>query len=142
MDVTIPKFWHEIDKAHRLLILHCQGFISSEMYREGLQEAIQLSRKEYILNWVMNTKHMKVIRQADQDWTMRHWFSQFQLLGIKKLGIVVSEDIFNQMAISGMVAALRPEFKGEVEYFQEFASAVQWAREGQNEIGDLGLFSV
>ncbi|MFC6998611.1 hypothetical protein [Rufibacter roseus] len=142
MDVTVPRFWLEIDKPHRLLVLHCQGFVASEVYREGLLEAVQVTRKEYLRNWVMDTKHMKVIRQVDQQWTMQSWFSQFKLLGVRRLGIVVSDDIFNQMAISGMVATLRPDFSGEVEYFQGYNSALFWAREGEGDFSDLGLFSV
>ncbi len=137
-----PLFRIETAPHQQLLILHCHGFVPSEMYRAGLLDAIQVSRKEHLHNWVLNTKPMKVIRQSDQEWTLDTWFSQFQLLGVVRLGIVVSDDIFNQMAVSGMVANLRPKFSGEVEYFQELTEAVIWAQAGELNLGITSPFSV
>ncbi|MGV3538542.1 MAG: STAS/SEC14 domain-containing protein [Rufibacter sp.] len=137
-----PFLQLEIDRLHQLLVLHWQGFVPSEEYQSGLTEAIQVSQKAGTFNWIMDMKRMKVIRQADQEWTLQTWFPQFQLLGVGKLAFVVSDDIFNQMAVSSMVAAIRPKFKAEVEYFQELASAVQWAQDARNSLSDLGLFSV
>ena len=132
------KYLHlELDRLHHLLVLHWQDFVPSEAYREGLLEGLQVSRRENVVNWVMDTKHMKVIRQADQDWTVTPWFPQFQLLGVKRLGIVVSNDIFNQMAISSLVAALRSKMSSEVEYFQELEAALRWAQEGESGISTL-----
>ncbi|WP_207432344.1 hypothetical protein [Sabulibacter ruber] len=132
----------ESDRLHHLLVLHWYGFVPSEVYREGLLEAVQISRREHMQNWVMNMKSMKVIRQADQEWTMNTWFPQFQLLNIKRLAFVVSDDIFNQMAVSNMIATLRPKFLAEVEYFQELNTALRWAQESTRGLGDFGRFSV
>ncbi|KAA3436611.1 hypothetical protein [Rufibacter hautae] len=132
----------ETDRLHLLLVLHWQGFVPSDAYRDGMTEALQVSRKTSLQSWVMDMKHMKVIRQADQEWTLNTWFPQFQLLGIKRLAFVISDDIFNQMAVSSMVATLRPKFHSEVEYFQEVNSAMRWAQEKTSGLSDFGLFSV
>ncbi|WP_125077735.1 STAS/SEC14 domain-containing protein [Rufibacter latericius] len=132
----------DTDRLHLLLVLHWQGFVPSEVYREGLQEALQVTRKGGLQSWVMDMKHMKVIRQADQEWTIATWFPTFQLLGIRRLAFVVSDDIFNQMAVSSMVATLRPKMRTEVEYFQELNSALRWAQESSGTLSDFGRFSV
>ncbi|RNI30892.1 hypothetical protein EFA69_07245 [Rufibacter immobilis] len=139
---TDPYLQLEVDRLHHALVLHWKDFVPSEVYREGLLEAIQVSRREGLQNWVMDMKLMKVIRQADQDWTINTWFPQFQLLGIRRLAFVVSDDIFNQMAVSSMVATLRPKFHSDVEYFQELVSASRWAQENTGGLSDFGLFSV
>ncbi|MBC3538537.1 hypothetical protein ACFSC6_17620 [Rufibacter sediminis] len=132
----------ETDRLHQLLVLHWQGFVPSEVYREGLLEGIQISRREGLHNWIMDMKQMKVIRQADQEWTLATWFPQFQLLGVNRLAFIVSDDIFNQMAVSSMVATLRPQFRAEVEYFQELASAIRWAQENNGGFSTFGRLSV
>lgn len=132
----------EPDRLHQLLVLHWHGFVPSDAYREGLLEALQISRKAGMTSWVMNMKEMKVIRQADQEWTLQAWFPQFQLLGVNRLAFVVADDIFNQMAVSSMVAALRPKFNAEVEYFQELESARRWVQESLGGSSDFSLFSV
>jgi len=142
MEESEPYVQLETDRLHQLIVLHWKGFVPSEVYREGFLEAIQVSRKAALLSWVMDMKQMKVIRQADQEWTLTTWFPQFQLLGVKRLAFVVSDDIFNQMAVSSMVATLRPKLHAEVEYFQELSSAQRWAQENSGGLGGFGLFSV
>ncbi|WP_181304228.1 hypothetical protein [Rufibacter sp. XAAS-G3-1] len=132
----------ETDRLHSALVLHWKGFVPSDVYRDGLMEAIQVSRRAGLQGWIMDMKHMKVIRQTDQEWTIGAWFPQFQMLGVKRLAFVVSEDIFNQMAVSSMVATLRPKFHAEVEYFQELPAAQRWAQESRGGLSDLDLFSV
>ncbi|WP_192821680.1 STAS/SEC14 domain-containing protein [Rufibacter sp. LB8] len=132
----------ETDWRHLLLVMHWQGFVPSEAYRAGMLEAIQVADQEHLNTWVMDMKGMKVIRQADQDWTLTSWFAQFQLVRVKRLAFVVSDDIFNQMAVSSMVATMRPKMQAEVEYFQSLESALRWAKESASGSGNSGLFSV
>jgi len=142
MENETPHFGLEKRRPHRLLLLHWHGFVPSQVYRDGLLEAVQETRQGSFTNWVMDMKAMKVIRQADQDWTLNDWFARFKLLGIQRLGLVVSDDIFNQMAVSSMIAIIRPKTTTEIEYFQELSEAIHWAQEGDHNISDLGLFSV
>lgn len=129
MEETEPFVHFEIDRGRRLLLLHWQGFVPSDDYREGLLEAIQISKQENIRSWILNTRRMKVIRQSDQDWTVNVWFPQFKQLGLEHLCILISEDIFNQMAISSMVAKMRPQLQNEPQYFHELEAAYKWIQE-------------
>jgi hypothetical protein len=142
MENSAPYLQLQTDRRHHLLELHWQGFVPSEVYRAGMLEAIHVSGREKTNTWVMDMKAMKVIRQADQDWTLITWFAQFNLLSIRRLAFVISDDIFNQMAVSSMVATMRPKMQAEVEYFETIAAAVQWAKEVNRHSSDSGLFSV
>ncbi|QHL89075.1 hypothetical protein GU926_17225 [Nibribacter ruber] len=143
MEEPLATYTIDTNGARRVLTLHWHGFVSSEVYREGMLEALKTSRQGAYICWIMDTKDMKVIRQMDQEWTVATWFPQFQLLGVQKFAIVVSDDIFNQMAISSMIAKIRPHIQATVEYFQTLQEAVNWVQDPQGlSTDDFGLFSI
>ena len=141
MEEPLATYTIDTNDARGVLMLHWQGFVSSEVYHEGMLEALKKSRQAGLLYWVLDTKDMKVIRQADQEWTVSTWFPQFQLLGVRKFAIVVSDDIFNQMAISSMIAKIRPHIQATVEYFQTLREAQNWVQDTKGTSFDSGLFS-
>ena len=71
-------------------------------------------------------KDMKAIRQADQDWAVTEWLPEFLTLDIQKWAVVISDDMFNQMAMSNMMGKIRPRLKYPVEYFQDINTAKNW----------------
>ena len=117
----------EIEPAKSLLILTWHGFANSDEYREANSTVVLLSRQFGITKWLSNMKEMKAIRQADQEWSVKEWFPQVLELGIQKWAIVISDDMFNQMAMSSMMGKIRPQLKYPVEYFQDINSARNWA---------------
>ena len=117
----------EIEQDKSLLILTWHGFANSEEYREAQNKALSLSRQYNIHCWISNMKDMKAIRQADQDWSVNEWLPQFLALNIRKWAIIISDDMFNQMAMSSMMGKMRPHLTHPVEYFQDLNTAKNWA---------------
>src|SRR5688572_6551392 len=99
----------ELEQDKSLLIITWHGFANSEEFRATHNTALNLSRQFNSDRWVSNMKDMKAIRQADQDWTVNEWLPQFLNLNIKRWGIVISDDMFNQMAMSSMMSKMRSQ---------------------------------
>jgi hypothetical protein len=116
----------EIEQDKNLLILTWHGFANSEDFREARTQALHFTRQYGITKWLSNMKEMKAIRQADQDWSVTEWLPQFLSLDIKKWAIIISDDMFNQMAMSSMMSKIRPQLTNPVEYFQDINSAKNW----------------
>ncbi|KAA9340661.1 hypothetical protein [Adhaeribacter soli] len=117
----------ELEQENNLLVLTWHGFANSEEFQEARTKAVQLSRLHGIKRWVSNMKEMKAIRQADQEWSVNTWLPEFLTLNIEKWAIVVSDDMFNQMAMSSMMSKMRPRLPYPVEYFQDVNAARNWA---------------
>ncbi len=117
----------EIEQDKSLLIVTWHGFANSEEFRKTRNEALTISRQYGIRKWVSNMKDMKAIRQADQDWSVNEWLPQFLPLNIRKWAIVISDDMFNQMAMSSMMGKIRVQLAHPVEYFQDLNTAKNWA---------------
>ena len=117
----------EIEQDKNLLILTWHGFANGEGFREARTTAVQLSKKYGINKWLSNMKDMKAIRQADQEWSTNEWLPTFLDLDIKKWAVVISDDMFNQMAMSSMMGKMRTRLTNPVEYFQDLNTAKNWA---------------
>ena len=116
----------EIEPARKLLILTWHGFANSEEFRDARTTAVHLSRQFGVSKWLSNMKDMKAIRQADQEWSVKEWLPQFQQLNMEKWALIISDDMFNQMAMSSMMSKIRPQLTFPVEYFQDINAAKNW----------------
>ena len=116
----------EIEQDKDLLILTWHGFANSEEFRGTHNKALALARQFNLHYWISNMKDMKAIRQADQDWSVQEWLPQFLNQNIKKWAIIISDDMFNQMAMSSMMGKIRPKLTYPVEYFQDLNTAKNW----------------
>jgi hypothetical protein len=75
------------------------GFASGANYREGLNKAIELYQSKNTGKWIGNLQNMEAITFEDQEWTNNDWFPRAVASGLKKLGVIVGKDIFNQMSV-------------------------------------------
>ena len=116
----------KINLQSRSVYLEWKAFAGSSDYREGLNTALSLVKTHKLENWLANLRNMKAIRQEDQDWTNRDWFPQLAHSSLKKMAIVVSEDIFNQLAVDNIMQKSNGVIRFDTQYFNSDQSAQQW----------------
>jgi hypothetical protein len=80
-----------------------EGFLSSEEFRQAIRMCAQLMEEKKPLRWLADNRQMKAIRQADQQWFMTYALPKLQASTIRRNATVVSEDIFNKMAVAHIV---------------------------------------
>ncbi len=106
-----------------------EGFLSSEEFREAVTKCLQLLEDYKPLRWLGDNRKMKVIRQADQDWFVANALPRIQASTIRRHATIVSEDIFNKMAVEQMIQrADNPE----ALFLKEFNSkplALAWLKQ-------------
>ena len=106
-----------------------QGFLSSQEFREAVMMCTQLMEDKKPLRWLADNRKMKAIRQADQEWFMAHALPKLQASTIRRNATVVSEDIFNKMAVAQIVK--RADNLGNM-WLQEFTDkqqALTWLKQ-------------
>lgn len=123
-----PYVTIEIEPDKDLLVITWLGFAGSQEYRETRTRAIELSQEHGVKRWLSNMKNMKAIRQAEQEWTIDEWLPMFLKLKLERWAILVSDDMFNQMAVSSMMSKIRPYLNYPVEYFHDLNSARKWVQ--------------
>jgi len=100
--------------------------ISSE-FRDGLNQGLELLKSTKAKNWIGDVRNLGAIDPDDQKWSNEEWFPQALSTGIKKMGVIISDDIFNQMSVEEIMSKV--EGIGFVsQYFDDINKASQWMK--------------
>ncbi len=102
------------------------GFLNSEEFRAACEACLNLLATHQPVNWLADNRKMKAIRQHDQDWFVQEIIPQLAQSTIRKMATLVSEDIFNQMAVESLEAKANDVVLFDNHHFKSEAEALQW----------------
>ncbi|MBL7928849.1 MAG: hypothetical protein JNL47_05165 [Bacteroidia bacterium] len=117
------------EKENRLIHLRWKRFATTEEFREGLNAGLKFVMEFKIERWLANLKNMSVIKDADRSWTNEEWFPQLYKTNLKKMAIVHSQDVFNNLAVSKIMSEAKAERFFTVAYFHDVDEARHWLTE-------------
>ncbi|WP_192822701.1 hypothetical protein [Rufibacter sp. LB8] len=101
------------------------GFLSTDEFREATLVCAKLLQEHHIQFWLADNRKMKAIKQADQVWFMEHiWPIIFRHL--KRMATLVSEDVFNKMAVEQMISRAGDLGNLMLCDFEDEALALAW----------------
>lgn len=123
-----------VDRAQYLARAVWNGFLSSENYRSGSQICINLIYNQNISKWLADNRKMKAIRKQDQEWTVEHMVPKLARSPLRKMATIVSEDIFNQMAVESMFTRSSDLINFEHHYFKDEITALIWLKQTQPQV--------
>lgn len=110
----------------KLGIAEWRGALNSTEFREAFWKCIELTNEKKLENWLGDNRKMKAISEQDQEWTFQVATPLLLRSTLRKMATVVSEDIFNQMAVTTMFDRAAPVLTFENQYFKEFEKALEW----------------
>jgi len=105
-----------------------QGFLSSQEFRDAITRCASLMEEYKPLRWLADNRKMKVIRQADQEWFMDYALPRLQASTIRRNATVVSEDIFNKMAVERIVRRANNLDGMVLKDFHDLLPALAWLK--------------
>ena len=107
----------------------CVGFLSSEEFREATIMSVRMMDKFKPLRWLADNRRMRAIRQADQEWFAAYTLPRLQAGSIRRSATVVSEDIFNKMAVEQFLK--RADHLGDIvmKEFDNIEEALAWVKQ-------------
>jgi hypothetical protein len=117
------------EKKNSLIHLRWKRYATSEEFQEGLNAGLHWVLEYKIERWLANLKNMSVIKDSDRNWTNNEWFPQLYKTSLKKMAIVHSQDVFNNLSVSKIMAEARAERFFTVAYFHDAEEAHQWLLE-------------
>ena len=103
------------------------GFVSGDEYKQGLNKGIELIKEKKLYKWIGNLSHMEAITEDDQTWANEVWFPNALNAGLKRLGVVVSKDVFNQMSVEEMLNKVE-SIDLQTQYFDSLENAIVWMK--------------
>jgi hypothetical protein len=100
---------------------------SSAEFKEGLTSGLELLKETKARHWIGDVRKIGAIDPADQDWSNNEWFPQALATGLKKMGVIISDDVFNKMSVEEIMSKV--ESAGfESQYFDDINKAFQWMK--------------
>ena len=100
-----------------------QGFLSSQELRHGVQVCLKLIESHNLRNWLADNRKMKAIRKQDQEWFIQVIAPKMGRSALRRMATLVSEDIFNQMAVESLYQKAGDLFGFDHQYFKDEITA-------------------
>jgi hypothetical protein len=120
-----------LDEQKKLAIAEWKGVLSSAEYREAFMKCLELMYEKKLENWVGDNRKMKAISEQDQEWTFQVAAPLLLRSTLRKMATLVSEDIYNQMAVTTMFDRAAPMMSFENQYFKDFDQAMDWLNKSE-----------
>jgi hypothetical protein len=102
-----------------------QHFPLSDEFRAGMDQIIRVMEEKKIGKVLTDTRKMGAISPDDQDWSINDWLPRAFAAGYRRIAIVISEDIFNQMSVEDIMSRVEGvDFV--TKYFPSLEAGRQW----------------
>ena len=119
-------FYNEDKKLGRAV---WNGFLNSNEFRTASNACLDLITDYQLLYWLADNRKMKAIRQHDQEWFIQHIVPRLAKSSLRKMATLVSEDIFNQMAVESLELKANDLVSFDNYHFKSEAKALTWLAE-------------
>lgn len=114
------------DPAHRLARAVWNGFMSGEVFRSNVSTSLRLIEDKNPVTWLADNRKMKAIRQKDQDWFESEVLPRLGTSSLRKMATLISEDIFNQMAVENIFTRGNKHIRFDHQFFKNEKEALAW----------------
>ncbi|WP_338793025.1 STAS/SEC14 domain-containing protein [Bernardetia sp. MNP-M8] len=112
--------------------IHMQwiGFATSQKYRHGMNTGLEKVKEKEVTRWLANMAEMGAITPEDQKWTNEDWFPRLLESGIRTAAVVMSKDVFNQLAVK-KIGEEMTDNNYTMHFFDNLEEAKEWLKNYQ-----------
>ena len=114
------------DEERKLGVSEWKGFVSSDELRATALRMLEFVNEYGITRWLSDRRKMRAIRQRDQQWTIDVFIPKVMESSLRRMASVVSEDIFNKMAIEQMLKRSGGLGSIVLRDFNNMPEALEW----------------
>lgn len=104
------------------------GFLSSSEFREAIEICLNLMDEHKLVRWLGDNRKLRAIRQADQDWFVEYVFPRLADSTLRRNASIVSEDLFNKMAVEQIVKRANNLGDMVLKDFDNLEEAMAWLK--------------
>ena len=105
------------------------GFLSGERFRKVVVECLGVIDTYKPLRWIGDNRKLRAIRAADQEWFATEVFPRLAASSIRRNATIVSEDVFNKMAVEQLIKRANNIGDMVIMEFDNEEEAISWVTE-------------
>lgn len=117
------------DEELQLGVSEWKGFASSNDIRNTALRSLEFVNTHGITRWLSDRSKMKAIRQQDQQWTVEEYIPKLLESPLRRIATIVSEDMFNNMAIEQMLKRSGGLGSIALRDFDKVPDAMEWLKQ-------------
>lgn len=107
MAVLTPVFKEKyveitFDKDNEIIKAKWKGFLKLDEVKKGCAEITKLIKNNKLTKHASDQVDLKVLSKDVQNYLTLEWFPEVQKLGLRKIGVVVSQDVFAQATVNNV----------------------------------------
>ncbi|PJJ48618.1 hypothetical protein [Hymenobacter chitinivorans] len=114
------------DKGLRLLRWQWRGPIQAAQFQAAFYHLVELSEKEKVRRWLVDTTDMPVVGIDEQAWLSETWLPLFARLQVTDIAIILPTSLHNQLVVETVLADGQRYDCGEIQFFSDVTSALDW----------------
>lgn len=100
--------------------------MSGEVFRSNITTSLRLIEDKNPVIWLADNRKMKAIRQKDQAWFEKEVLPRLGASSLRKMASLISEDIFNQMAVENIFTRGNKPIRFDHQFFKDEKEALTW----------------
>ena len=110
--------------------IHMQwtGFATTEKYKHGMNTGLEKVKEKQVSKWLADMVNMGAIAPDDQKWTNENWFPRLLASGIRTAAVVMSKDVFNQLAVK-KIGEDMTDNSYTMHFFDDLEEAKSWLKD-------------
>ncbi|TGE20441.1 hypothetical protein E5K00_20810 [Hymenobacter aquaticus] len=114
------------DKGLRLLRWQWKGAMHPSQFRSAFFFLIELSEKQDIRRWLVDTSDMPMVGIDEQAWLSEEWLPRFAELKVTDIAIILPASMHNQLVVETVLSDGQRYECGEIQFFSDSTSALDW----------------
>lgn len=109
------------------VLMEWKTFTTSEELKAGLNKGLACINEKKLTKWLADVRELGAISEEDQKWSNEDWFPRALQSGIKRMAVIVSDDIFNQMTVEEIMLKVKAQ-DFISQYFDSVDKAKKWLK--------------
>ena len=110
----------------RTIALKWKGYAPTQDFRAALEAGLEAVKEHDLRFWLADLRGMSAILRRDEQWTTSDWFPRLAATGLKRMAIVTSTDLFNQMSVDRIMDDAAAVIVFQTSYFDDPDVARLW----------------
>lgn len=116
------------DPADKVIIAKWMGFLKFEDLKRGCEVMNEKIKQEGLTRHISDQSELKVLAKELQEYIGGVWFDEVEKLGLRKIAILVAEDVFAQATVNKVNT--QAQFRQlQIQTFGSLEKCYQWLTE-------------
>ncbi|WP_066838498.1 hypothetical protein [Rufibacter ruber] len=121
-----PFLHIEVDELTSVITMDWDGTFTSAQFREAVTYCMELVAQKKLKYWLANSSRIGEIQPADQKWSSEVLLPRLSELGVKKVALVIPEDLNSHLAITTIMVRGKEKSTFAANYFVKKKDALDW----------------